>query len=136
MSEVKNVIFNVNTFSDRRGFEVRELSPKLTESSEGIWITNVEGIDNVYFGMAHLMIPTGNPEQPTAPYAVQINFPKTIKTVEQAFNTMEDEINKKLQKDVEEQKALAEKKKQAKSKELILPGNNNPMIIPFPTKQK
>ena len=133
-----NAIFEVKTFTDKRGFEVRELSPSLIENNLEQWSSDGTAlIKKIYFGMAHVMLPTGNPEQPAVPHPVQVNFPPTITSIEQAFNTMESEIDKELQRQIAEAKAKEEQRKKNKSKELILPGQaNEPMTIPFQMPSK
>ena len=138
MEEEKNVMYEVKTYTDKRGFEVRELAPIEEATLIGTdvgWSVCNENINKMFFGMAHVLLPTGNPDHPQAQHAVQVNFPKTIKTKEEAFNIMEDEVNKELSRQVEEAKAKAEAIKRAKSKEIITPENNGKrLVIPFPVQ--
>ena len=117
--QVSNAIMEVKTFVDKRGFEVRELK-KVYETFNMGWIVSTDENANEYFGSIILNIETGNPQRPVVQHPVQFKFPPTVKCINNAYDTFEEE----LEKEISRQKEEAEKQRMAAmtKKEIIMPG--------------
>ena len=104
-----NEIMEIHSFIDKRGFEVRRITPIL-ENINGMWVFGHQNDNAKFIGLYILNVKTGNSGQPFIQVPIQINFPDTIKSLEQAFDTMPAEIEKEIarKKDEAEKMRLVE----------------------------
>jgi hypothetical protein len=113
-----NAIYEVKTYTDRRGFEVREIIKVFHEEQDSWKTTSWEKGTNEYYGQAILTIETGHPQRPIIQHPVQFKFPNKVENIQKAFDIFESEMEKEIsrQKDESEKQRIA-----VADKELIVP---------------